>query len=292
MVESLSDIYNAQVPIESIVNIKSRMLVEDLDNNLLNFNMSMIDVNDKKFIALRSTDFRPPTKYAGKLSYISTGHLEGNKIIDASSIRLNGYGIRLWDKYNSMEDPRLIEWRGDVWCLFTRPNFYISNITMGMVNLRTMDWTLFDDPKSRDFSKNWMPYVHRDKLYLVTDTDPFSMYEVVDNKLEPVIVKPNKMYNFDIHGSSNVIDMLDRRITLIHGREMSGRTWTYWHRFISWNDRWEDPVMGKPFFFEKKGVEFSLCLLKENDCITIPYSVDDESISILKIDNQEFGKLL
>ena len=277
--------------IDSIISIKERKRVVFPDNNFYNFNLSILEGTSK--VAFRSADFRPQTNVSGKYSFISIGNLVDDQLENLTRIRFRGYGFPLWDRYNGMEDPKLFNWQGDEWCLFVRPNHSISKIIMIMLNLNSGKHIFLDDPEGRPYTKNWMPYVDGDKLYFVVDVDPLNVYELVNDKLVNVYKSTRKIDNRLIHGGSNLIEIEGRLVCLVHGMfESAPRSRFYWHSLMSCNKDWSGQKVGRSFYFEKEGIEFSLSLSRDGSDMLIPYSVHDDGVSILRIQEDSLKGLL
>lgn len=274
--------------IKDLINIKFKTEYEQPFKDFYSFNMSVLDGK----CCFRNSNFKPYSNVAGKNSFLAMGDI-GESIENISTIRYRGYHVPLWDKYNGMEDPKLIKWNGDLWCLFVRPNHQIRKICMGLLNLNNKKSYIIEDPEGRAFTKNWMPIVLKDKLFLVTDSDPFKVYEFKNEKMNLVYSSINKKYPFLIHGGSNLIDFKDKFIGIVHGRvEVSLKKYVYWHSFFSCNKDWSDMNIGKPFVFEDEQIEFCLSIDIENDLIKVPYSTNDESLKIIEFNVEELEKLL
>lgn len=277
--------------IDSLIAVEQRKNIIFPEDGFYKFNLSILQGTNK--IAFRSADFRPQTNIAGKCSFISVGNLIDDRLEDLDRLRFHGYGMPLWDRYNGMEDPKLFEWQGEEWCLFVRPNHSISRIIMIMLNLNSGKHIFLDDPEGRPYTKNWMPYVDGNNLYFIIDVDPLNVYELIDGKLINAYKSMRKIDNRVIHGGSNVIELDDRLACLVHGMfEVEPSKWFYWHSLMSCNKDWTGQKLGRSFFFEKEGIEFSLSLSKEKDDILIPYSVHDDGVSILRIKEDNFKGLL
>ena len=282
---------NGYVRLDDIVPIKSKSDIIFTNNNLYNFNLSQLDGTEK--IAFRSSDFKPQANISGKHSFITIANLVNDEIKNEERIRFRGYGIPLWDRYNGMEDPKLFNWRGNEWCLFARPNYNISKIIMMMINLDTKEYIYLDDPEGRPHTKNWMPYIDGNNLYFIVDVNPLSVYKLIGSKLFPIHKEKIKIDQRVIHGGSNLIKIDDRLVGIVHGMfELVPENWFYWHSVMSCNEDWTGQRVGRSFFFEREGIEFCLSLSRNNKEISIPYSVNDNGVSIIKIEEETFRNLL
>lgn len=284
--------------IDDLVLIKEKISLGEYHSDLYDFNMSMIDINGKINIAFRScNNIKFHTTRVGDWGFINTGYIINNKLIDIQRVYFHGYGLPLWDKFNSMEDPRLFMWNSERWILFVRPEPLMQNIKLILLSLDSDKHIFLEDPLGRKFNKNWMPYVDKnEQLFLITDINPLLIYKLIDKKMEKVIVKnSSNTSSSDFHGSSNVINLNNRLVALIHDKLFSGdmiKRPFYWHVVVSWNEDWSDMKIGTPFIFEKPGVEFSTSIMKKDEDIWISYSIDDQGMNILSLSKEEFGKLL
>jgi hypothetical protein len=278
------------VPIHELVNLKYKKDIVFPSGEFYNFNLSILPEKDN-LVAWRCANFPPQTIVNGKVSYVAKGKLD-ETLSEIKKINFRGYGIRLMNEYNSMEDPKLFVWKSNTWCLFVRPNRNITKIIMILLNLDTQESIILPDPKGRPFTKNWMPLVQDDKLFFVTDVFPTDVYELINEELIQVEVKNKTTKPFIVHGGSNILKFNNRNIGLVHGRfEYELKKWFYWHAVASWDDEW-NIKLGRPFIFERAGVEFSLCLTKDGSDFLIPYSVNDDGVSIIGISEEEFRKLV
>lgn len=253
------------------------------------FNMSMIG----ELCCFRSSNFRPKSNAAGKHSFLTKGRMRDGVLTELDRIDHRGFNVPLWDRYNGMEDPRLINWRGQTWCLFVRPSHSVDRIQMRMLSLDTGTSYVLPDPLQRQYSKNWMPWVHNDHLIFVVDVDPLRVYEFDGVHLNEIYVSSNKKFDFLVHGGSNLIEVDGRLAAIVHGREeISHGRWMYWHAFCEFKHSLDGVRLGRPFFFEGPQIEFCLCLDRTDECIRIPYSADDATISILDVKEDQIGMLL
>lgn len=288
MVDTNDEVFQYSQPLEKLVTGFEKKNFDQPYENYHSFNMSIMHNN----VCFRSSNFMPKTSAAGKNSFLTLAKI-GDSITDLKRIEYRGFNIPLVDRYNGMEDPKLIEWRGDTWCLFVRPNYRISKIWMVLLNLNNGESYQLNDPLGRDFTKNWMPVVKNDQLLIVTDVNPFNVYEFIDGKMEKIFSSEKNISPLLIHGSSNIIQVDDKLIGIVHGRfEYARGRWFYWTAFMSWNTDWSGQKLGRPFYFEDRQIEFCLSWDLRGDRIRIPYSVNDSSLSIAEFDKSSLGVLL
>lgn len=283
-------LYNNSQSLEQIVGTTYRQEIDFPQNGYDKFNLSIM--SNGIDVAYRNCNFKPKENASGKTSFITTAKLVDGKLEQYNNIRYRGYGVPLWDRYNGMEDPRLIEWRGSQWCLFVRPNHQITRIFMVLLNLDNGSSFIIHDPLGRNFTKNWMPYVHEDNLYFVVDVSPLRVYRFDDGVMSLYHEHEFSIGNIIVHGGSNIIDFDGLRVGLVHGSFEVDGNWFYWHSVAQWSEEWMRMRLGKPFFFSEKTIEFSLCIQNINDKIVIPYSVRDENVTLVSLTHDQFRKLL
>jgi len=284
--------------IDQLVVVNEKIDLGEHHSDLYDFNMSMIDIDGTLNIAFRSCNtIRFDRISHGDWSFINTGKIINNKLSDIEKVYFHGMGIPRSLYYDGMEDPRLFVWNKQRWMLFVRPNLTISTIKLILLNLDTKESIFLEDPLNRPFNKNWMPYVDKnDQLFLITDISPFLVYKLVDKKMEKVeIFDPLPESPYDLHGSSNVININNKLIGLIHSRvdkKVAQDKFLYWHAFCSWDEDWSNMKIGVPFIFEEPGIEFCTSILERNENILMSYSIADQGMNILCVPKEEFGKLL
>lgn len=254
------------------------------------FNLSILDHEGKNLVAFRNSNAIPYSNAAGKFSCIYTGELSDDQIINLEKINFHGYSARLWDRYNGMEDPKIFLWKDDLWCLFVRPNHSITKIFMVMLNLNTGQYITLKDPEGRQFTKNWMPYVKDGELHFVVDVSPFSLYQLVGEELK--LIKRNDGLGYPISGGSNIINFDDKLVAVVHGKVELNRKRSYWHAIAQWDKNFNNMKLGKQFVFGEGGVEFCLSIENKNNKMLIPYSLNDDGVNLIQVEEKEFGKLL
>jgi len=129
--------------------------------------------------------------------------------------------------------------------------------------------------------KNWMPVVVREgeeRLRFVYSTDPcivltFEMGSKLTNP-RPGDVKPSGV----LRGGSPLAPFKDGYIAVVH--EVSGakpREGAYSHRFVTFDSQLNRRQIGRPFYFQHKGIEFCCGLAKMSDDVyCASYGVDDK----------------
>lgn len=279
MVGSEIDLLELSSPISDLVSIRKAKTFSQPYEGYDSFNMSVLG----GMCCFRSSNFRPRGNASGKNSFISVGRIDNDQMTDLKRIDYRGFNIPLWDRYNGMEDPKLIQWQGQLWCLFVRPNHSITRIGMRLLNLDTGRSYAIPDPLGRDFSKNWMPIVIGSRLLLVTDIDPLMIYEFDDGKMVPIHVSNIKKNNFIVHGGSNILNINGNFLGVVHGRfEFDRGRWFYWHAVANFQQNFNDVVIGRPFYFEDRQIEFCLSIDKSGDELRVPYSVNDATLSMIQ----------
>jgi hypothetical protein len=260
--------------------------------NYYDFNMSVIDSNEGLKIAFRSSSDILNKVSPGVYNFISIGKIVKNNICSVKKIKFKGYGEHIYNRFNSMEDPRMFIWNKNTWILFVRPTLKYEKTKMVLLNIDTKEYIFFEDPLNRQHTKNWMPFVDSENnLYLLTDVDPLRVFIVRKDKLNEIFISVDKK-NLNMSGSSNILEFYGKKIGVVHGKIFINDYPHYWHSVASWDNDWSNMKIGKFFFFEKLGIEFCTSILEKDNKIFISYSVDDQGMNLLKINKEDFRMLL
>jgi predicted GH43/DUF377 family glycosyl hydrolase/tetratricopeptide (TPR) repeat protein len=207
------------------------------------------------------------------------------------------------------EDLRLFEWHEQLWasaCLGElTPEGWCEQVMARIEDsspgeCRLTDWRVLHPTGERRDEKNWMPRVvperanpSRAKCQFVYLCDPT---RIVDDHAQIVGAHTPRVAALQFRGGTQAISFRGGWLALIHeamwSRSQNRRL--YWHRFV-WFDR-ADELRGvsRPFFFNKKGVEFAagLTLLPDRKCLLVSYGVADREAWMARVDADEVAALL
>jgi len=293
MINNINEYMSSTNKLDSLIKINKKIRFNDPYENYYNFNLSVINYKEKQIGAFRSSSNIKYKVGSGIYNFISLAEINNHNLINVERIRFKNYGTHIWDKFNSFEDPRIFVWKDSVWCLFVRPTMKYSKTFMVLLNLENNNYIFLEDPFLRQHTKNWMPYVdNNDELYLITDVYPMKIFKLVDDKLELFLSDRFAYSNFNLCGSSNLINYNDKIIGIIHGKKFINNNVYYWHAFISLDKDMSNPKLGNPFYFEHDGVEFCTSILDNINSLCIYYSVNDCTMNMVEINKEELDKLL
>lgn len=204
------------------------------------------------------------------------------------------------DRVLGFEDMRLFTWQDALWgvsCVreLTQEGWceqVIARIDESGT-CRLTDWRVLHPAGPRVHEKNWMPQVKpgtggAETLQFIYFCDPT---RIVDERgatlgeTSPAIAAPR------FRGGSQLITFAGGWLALIH--EVQWRTAEkrryYLHRFVWFDDAETLRKVSRPFFFDKKGVEFAAGLAWHPDesRLLISYSVTDSESWLATVDEAE-----
>lgn len=211
------------------------------------------------------------------------------------------------DRVLGFEDMRLFAWRDALWgvsCVreLTPEGWceqVIARIDEGGA-CRLTDWRVLHPEGPRVHEKNWMPQVNPpaaeaggEKLQFISLCDPT---RIVDEHAAIISETPPAIAAQRFRGGTQLIAFAGGWLALIH--EVQWRTAEkrryYLHRFVWFDEANTLRKVSRPFFFDKKGVEFAAGLAWHPDDarLLISYSVADSESWIATVDVGEVQALL
>lgn len=200
------------------------------------------------------------------------------------------------------EDLRLFAWQGVLWgsaCVreFTAEAWceqVLARIEpVDSATCRLTNWRVMTPEGPRTHEKNWMPQVDGDRLQFVYLCDPT---RVVDDQGRTVSEDIPAVAAPRFRGGSQLIAFDDGWLALIHEvqwRPSESRRF-YHHRFV-WFDRMNRlRKVSRPFFFDRKGVEFAAGLAwhPDGERLLISYGVADSESWLASVDAVDVRALL
>jgi hypothetical protein len=200
------------------------------------------------------------------------------------------------------EDLRIFDWQGALWCVACcrelTPEGWCEQIlaridASGPGPHRLVDWRVMTPEGPRLHQKNWMPRVDGDELKFIYLSDPTRIVDVRGATLQetsPVIAATT------FRGGTQAIAFDGGFLTLlheVHWRPALNRRF-YQHRFVWFNRAMTIRRVSRPFYFDKKGIEFAAGLAWHPDGkrMLLSYSVTDSEAWIATIDAEEIRRLL
>ncbi|TSE12893.1 hypothetical protein C1D09_006785 [Mesorhizobium intechi] len=209
------------------------------------------------------------------------------------------------DRVLGFEDMRLFAWRDALWgvsCVreLTEEGWceqIVARLDEG-ASCRLTDWRVLRPAGPRVHEKNWMPQVKpgtagAETLRFIYLCDPT---RTVDAWGSTLIESPPAIAAQSFRGGTQLIAFAGGWLALIH--EVQWRTAEkrryYLHRFVWFDEANSLRKVSRPFFFDKKGVEFAAGLAWHPDerRLLISYSVTDSQSWIATVDEAEVRSLL
>jgi hypothetical protein len=134
--------------------------------------------------------------------------------------------------------------------------------------------------KSPRYERNWMPILEGESApqRFVYSTDPLV---VVSETSDLAAIKP---VGGILRGSSQVVDFDGKKLAVVHEvAGGSGKPVEYTHRFVVFSAGMASAKVGKPFFFQKRGVEFCAGLVLKDNSVFIAYGVEDKRAFLAEV---------
>lgn len=138
-------------------------------------------------------------------------------------------------------------------------------------------------PSTHRHEKNWLPWIKNDELYIVYMFNPFMLYKVNEETGELTLIKELTLVdNFNVKGSAPFIPYKDGLLATVHH---TTRDLSYMQRFVWMDKDFTALKYSKPFYFEQKGVEFTLGMCDYNNGgIIMAISIRDNYAHLKTID--------
>jgi tetratricopeptide (TPR) repeat protein len=198
------------------------------------------------------------------------------------------------------EDPRLFAWRGELWCSIGVRELTLEGWCeqvlarideLGPGTCRLSDWRLLHPEGPRLNEKNWMPQVDGDMLRFIYSCDPV---RVLDEQARVIAETIPSIAADDFRGGSQAIAFNGGWLVLIHEVLRRDGCRFYQHRFVWFDKANMLRAVSRPFFFQKKGIEFAAGLAWHPDGkrLLVSYSVADSEAWIAKVDANEVQNML
>lgn len=207
----------------------------------------------------------------------------------------------LWE-FHGLEDARLVRWDGKLYLSGVRRDvkdngegrIELSHIYLSKGKERTAkEDSRFRIPAINEESyceKNWMPVLDMPYHY-VKWTNPTEIVRVdpkqktSESIFTSAIVHPMEG---DLRGGSQVITYKGIHIALVHEvrlfrNKLGQKDAKYFHRFVSWDDKWEVKHISSPFSFLMAEIEFSCGMALYNKDLLITFGFQDNAAYLLRI---------
>ena len=166
------------------------------------FNSSIIEIKNSKNLLIASRgwygnirtwsgiNFVILSLFTNKLKKIKQNILDIDpKIIKDNKMKFKNQSNKIITHGETLsegpEDPRLFYYKNDIYILINQLNdkkkrhMFISKVDLN--NLTYGDKIEICKDLSTDFEKNWGPFIHKNKLYMIYDINPLKIFELDDN---------------------------------------------------------------------------------------------------------------
>jgi glycosyltransferase involved in cell wall biosynthesis len=191
------------------------------------------------------------------------------------------------------EDMRPFAWRGALWtssCVRQlTPEAWCEQVLAridesGSGTCRLADWRALRPDGERLHEKNWMPLVVDDALRFVYLCDPT---RVIDDSARTLFEETPSIAGKRFRGGSQALPFDDGRLVLIHEVQWrpAERRRYYLHRFVWFDAGGRLRAVSRPFYFQKKGIEFAAGLAWHPDGqrLIVSYGVADSEAWIATV---------
>lgn len=258
------------------------------ERDLIFFNMSIINYKNDLHFAVRAG-----LRSLGKdywhnefTNKVFTGIIKDNKIIKKEEFNVDIEKLR--NGRLGVEDPRIFEWNKQLYFSADVPfHFFQKRQLNGIFSIDDGSFKIFNDPAGRKMSKNWMPYIKNNNLFLITDVLPTRMLSANNKK------RTTYNRNFQekiLSGGGRIIEIDGFKTSIVHGKIVNKdnpQIKKYFHAIAQWDDEWRLRV-SDPFYFEKFKIEFSTGFEVVNDKVFITYSINDLGVNLIGVQLEEF----
>jgi hypothetical protein len=271
-------------PLSDYLDFKPQKLLYN-DKNLIFFNMSLTAHEDVLWFAVRSglKELRGDYWNENFVNNVFIGKIKGTVL---QKKQINVEIDSLGNGRLGAEDPRIFEKDGRLFFSADIPMHFLRKKQLNAIfDINGSAVEIFNDPLNRHLSKNWMPYVEGNNVYLITDVLPTRILDCNTKKVSLY----NNLNIPDVCGGGKIINIDGLKTSIVHGK-IRGRVppgLNYWHAIAQWDDKWNLRI-SEPFYFKKFGIEFSTGfeILKNN--IYISYSVDDDGVDLFSVNLDQF----
>jgi hypothetical protein len=173
-------------------------------------------------------------------------------------------------------------------------------MALGLIDCaRASDPIFLASPHGIMREKNWMPFSHQGIIHLLYRLENMEVYRMVERRLE--LVNRDKVAYSDLKGwsgSSQLIEWNGGWLCVAHyaGRSLK-RTFKkagsfYFHKFVEISKDWKIQRVSRPFFIEKRGIEFCAGIAKHEDKVFLSYGKDDTYSAVLEVSMMDVEAIL
>ena len=268
-------------PLKSFINYNEKTFLKH-DKKLVYFNMSLKSFNNELHYAVRAGDKKIGKEYfdpkftsqvfVGTINQKLENHREINVSFD--DIKNGRLGI---------EDPRIFEWKNELYFSGDIPfNLIHKKQKNAFVNIDSGKHMVLEDHQGRTLSKNWMPYVEKNKLYFITDVFPTTLLDAKTKEIKTYNGVDTKVF---VSGGGRIIEIDGYKTAIVHGKVPG----MYWHGIAQWDKDWNLKI-SDPFYFNKMATEFSVGYEVHNNKLYFTYSENDDGVVLCNLKLEDFLK--
>ena len=205
-----------------------------------------------------------------------------------------------WTLAQGFEDLRPFAWRDALWCIacvrqLSKEGWceqVLARIDQRPAGASQIaGWRVLRPEGSQRHEKNWMPCVDGDALRFVYLCDPT---RVVDDQARAVAETVPPIEADQFRGGSQLISFNGGWLALVHETRVRDKQRHYRHRFVWFDEGARLRGVSRPFFFQKRGVEFAAGLAWHPDGkrLVVTYGVDGSEAWIATIDADDVRRVL
>jgi hypothetical protein len=233
----------------------------------------------------------PTENYLGELS-ADWGLVEVRKLNDQEAVQSLGYR-----PLYGFEDLRLFVHEGKLLALAATAKGQAVGYARATMCLLDVEGGALKNPRllqSPRYERNWIPVVTESGLRLIYSISPLVV-------LSPGVSVPSEApAGAQLRGSSQAVRWGDGYIAVVHetaGDHKQSRKIEYTHRFVTFSeDLTRVTRIGRPFCFQKRGIEFCAGLTvwpdRGTDRLLISYGVDDKRAYVSEVSDDVVTSLL
>jgi hypothetical protein len=214
--------------------------------------------------------------------------------------RTQPYATTAW--VQGIEDPRLVRWRDTWWFAANsrvidprgNPSALLGRLDDEATEVNQLTPLTYAD--GREVEKNWLPFVHNDRLLLLYASDPTIVLEPdLDSGRCREVHFEEPALNFDRYrGSAPLIPYGERYLYTIHETSYLDNRRIYLHRFVEMDRQFRITRVSRLFHVWHTGVEFNcgMCLNHAGDALLMTFSYEEQQSWLLNVPLAEVERLL
>jgi hypothetical protein len=202
-------------------------------------------------------------------------------------------------QFVGLEDVRLVQWNNKIYAIGVRRDLDTNGT--GRMELSEL---YFSDTEVKEVSRFRIPGPPPDDEYCMKNCTPIEdkpfhllkwtnptclmKFDIYGKDTELIHTTEHIPGHNDMRGGSQVLKYKDGYITLIHETELynseQGRkNATYRHRFVLWDNNFQNQRFSKLFSFLNTKIEFSCGMAEYKDSFLITFGTTDNAAYILKV---------